>query len=694
MKRCPVAVRLILSISLTAFSLASSGAAESVRRIGPFASAKARLTRGEEYPGASGVVIWTNGGARISYDFSRGGVYVALDLGQLAEGAKAVTGRFSNPSESVLGLTLRARDSKGDFYLADAVLEPKVEDGLVEVPVSKLVWRWGASTNAADRLAVKWPIRVGLLFTPRVKKAQGVVEVRDLRARTTADAAAQPDWTFVGEVDRFGGVYYGGEDVTLVARSFNLNTDGKPSALKLSVARVWDWRGHLVCSPRLADEKDVLRLTEPQLRNRFGAFRVEFFGRLASGNEELLGETRFVRLNGRSRPVPWCGTCFHRWNDLRRFDLMAAAGIGTVRNALHWPSGEKRKGEYETPADFRRSIDRLRELGIEPIIQLIGKNKIYDDPLDAEAFARWTAYAASVSAKDVNSFEIWNEPFGFGFGEPGKHPWTDWSWLGRFVEFSRKAVSAVRQVRPDATISVASDDYADGLALLKAGLASREDSVAFHPYVHARDPRPERFSMFWKDGGATLRKVMAEHGGASRLCITELGWTTFGSDRTGRSDHRFSNRGFYPSVSHEEQAWYLVRAYLMARTAGVEAICQYDFQDDGNQRDNTEHNFGLVFADFSPKPSFAAVAFLTRILGDARPQGELSENPADYRVTSFVRVKRRILAAWAVESDVVWTLPSDFGPVARCYDMMGNAMPVLEKRTFPLTESPIYVVEQ
>ncbi|MBQ0033455.1 MAG: hypothetical protein KBT68_11745 [bacterium] len=59
MKRCPVAVRLALSICLTAFSLVSSGAAESVRRIGPFASARARLTRGEEYPGAAGDVVWT-----------------------------------------------------------------------------------------------------------------------------------------------------------------------------------------------------------------------------------------------------------------------------------------------------------------------------------------------------------------------------------------------------------------------------------------------------------------------------------------------------------------------------------------------------------------------------------------------------------------------------------------------------------
>ena len=59
MKKCRIAARQILSIVLTVISFASADAAESVRRIGPFASARARLTRGEEYPGAAGDVVWT-----------------------------------------------------------------------------------------------------------------------------------------------------------------------------------------------------------------------------------------------------------------------------------------------------------------------------------------------------------------------------------------------------------------------------------------------------------------------------------------------------------------------------------------------------------------------------------------------------------------------------------------------------------
>lgn len=48
---------------------------------------------------------------------------------------------------------------------------------------------------------------------------------------------------------------------------------------------------------------------------------------------------------------------------------------------------------------------------------------------------------------------------------------------------------------------------------------------------------------------------------------------------------------------------------------------QYDFQDDGPRRDYTEHNFGMTFQNLTPKPSFAAVAFMTLTWTGPRVEG-------------------------------------------------------------------------
>lgn len=124
------------------------------------------------------------------------------------------------------------------------------------------------------------------------------------------------------------------------------------------------------------------------------------------------------------------------------------------------------------------------------------------------------------------------------------------------------------------------------------------------------------------------------------------------------------------------------------------------FADWGKDPYYTEHNFGLLDYDFNPKPAYFAVAFMTRLLGDMEPDGELGETPANFRVARFAKFrdaerKKAVLAAWSVYGEGVrWKLPDEYALPAKVYDLMGNecSAEVLDCGDIILSEAPVYLV--
>jgi hypothetical protein len=171
--------------------------------------------------------------------------------------------------------------------------------------------------------------------------------------------------------------------------------------------------------------------------------------------------------------------------------------------------------------------------------------------------------------------------------------------------------------------------------------------------------------------------------------ITEAGWTTYEGEM-----QYLAIAGGYPRSSLIHQAQYLVRMYLSARAAGVEYSTQYDFRDDGPNRSYTEHNFGLVHEDFSPKPSLLAVAAMTRLVGQGKFVRDLAPDPATARAYVFDVNGTAVICAYAIENDIQLTLPVGADHLEQA-DLMGNRRPLAApggQVTLDLTEQPIYLV--
>lgn len=671
-------------------AVAALSAADARRvRLEDFSHPAGGVTLGGEFPGAKAELSFEGADsdrfARLSFDLSKGN-YVGYELNTaVPAGTSGLAFRVRTPGAARPRLFCRVLDADGQYHAYRTVFEPR--DGWTEVGYDFAAGHghWGGKNDGV----LRWPLKTVTLGIEidRSLSPTGALEVADVVARTTASRMEMPAAKIRCVPSRFGALYGPAENAVFDCSLFEREPGQPRPKLRCTVT---DWRDAPVLVRELAEADTRLTLTPTDLGDRLGAFRLQV---AATETNACLAPVSvwFARLSSnRVKPCPWIGSGLHGghgWGrgDFRFLDILATAGIGVVRDEPGWSAIERAKGVYKVPDNFDKLVDGLHARGIGFNVILDYGNKVYENPLDPDAFAKWCAFMAGRYGDRVRTWEIWNEPQNFWFRQQyGK---TNDTWVAKFVELTRKADDAIRAVRPDADVAVTAEDVWPLLKqMLELGVAKRHNIVSFHPYCHDQ-PRPER-EVFCRNGLAELREAAAKHGGAKRFIITEAGWTTY----TGKMKY-LEVAGGYPKSSYVHQAQYLVRMYAQARQQGVEYACQYDFKDDGPDRSYTENNFGLVHEDYSPKPSLAAVAQLARTLGDAEPGGDCSIEPAKYRFYRFHRPDGDVYLAWAVEGACEVGIPAELGRGFEVCDLMGNPVhrPVLKNGRIALDECPVYL---
>lgn len=685
---------LILLIGLAAAIVVEGAVHSRLVRFTDFSSPFCGLTLGGEFPGAKGTLAngQENGVRfdRVSYDLTRGH-YVGFIFNEpLPAGTSQVKFRLRVPNATSATLFVRYHDATGQDHLHRLAARPGAVWQDFTCPVKASGSHWNGANDGVLHLPVK-SVVLGLEVRNSTVRT-GTFDVADYVITTTADEHTLPPFTLACAPMRFGGLYQPDESATFNVRRFvrdvNLSLN---RTFNLDVV-VTDWNDTPVFTKTVpATERDTLTISPKNLKNRFGAFKVTLTSKC--GTSTAKASTWFARLTGPApKPCYWVGTGTHGghgWahGDLRYLDILTEAGIGMVRDDFNWQGCEDGADNFKMPPRFRAYAEALHARGIALNCIFNGRSTVHANPYDPQAAAKWCAWAVKEFGDTVNDYELWNEPHNFGFRQHYQKGTKDNDgWMRKFVDCSRACRDAIRAVRPQANILLTAEDVpAFFNRMIEFGIARDNDVLSFHPYCHAQI-RPER-EMFFKDDGAAIRKLAAARGGAHRFRITEAGWTTVISTNM---THAFV--GCYPRATYHDQARYMVRMFLLARSLGIESAMQYDFRNDGSDRYYTENNFGLVHEDYSPKPSLAAVAFMTRLIGHAQPQGALSKDRQKYRIYRFKDSARDVLAGWSVEGDAEVELPTGWER-ANVRDLQGNQIPLpLSKGRLRLTETPIYLV--
>jgi hypothetical protein len=101
-------------------------------------------------------------------------------------------------------------------------------------------------------------------------------------------------------------------------------------------------------------------------------------------------------------------------------------------------------------------------------------------------------------------------------------------------------------------------------------------------------------------------------------------------------------------IDTTRQAAYLARAWFLARTVpSIKGIWWYDLINDGNKRDDQEHNFGLLNVDLSPKPAYSVLKAISPYLKDFEYDASASLQSDGLYKLVFSDGRERIVVAWA-----------------------------------------------
>jgi len=329
-------------------------------------------------------------------------------------------------------------------------------------------------------------------------------------------------------------------------------------------------------------------------------------------------------------------------------ELIAAAGFKVVRMDFVWEATEKARGRYDW-SDYETLSANLARRGLRPLYILDYSHHLYEETVEAKnpitgqpdravaaprkpesvaAFASWAAAAARHFQGRGVIWEIWNEP-NITF-------WRPQPCVADYTTLALATAKALRAADPAATIigpatSGFDRDFLE--TLLASGVLAYLDGVSVHPYRDYAQP-PETAA----EDYAKLRAQIARHAPAARQ-----GRLPVLSGEWGYATH---SRG----VDLNTHAAFAVRQQLANLWCHVPLSIWYDWKDDGPDRNNREHNFGVVFADLKPKPAFHALQTFTRELNGCRVVGR---HPAG-REEDFILVLRDAgggtkLAAWTLK---------------------------------------------
>ena len=332
----------------------------------------------------------------------------------------------------------------------------------------------------------------------------------------------------------------------------------------------------------------------------------------------------------------------------RDLDVIRDAGAKWVRIDINWAQIQSRgPSSYDWDA-----IDRVVEGATSRGMSVLGgilytpgwarpagtESTYRPDPDQYAAFAERAV--AHYSALGVHTYEVWNEPNAKAF-------WTPAPDVGDYTALLKAAYPAIKAADPRATVVSGSTAPAPAegadmtpvrflRGIYAAGGGDSFDAVGHHPYCWPAYPGDQEDWSAWYQMYGTnpsLRSVMVDNGDAAK----QIWATEFGAPTDGPAGSH---------VSEDTQAKMLSRAYsVWSRYDWAGPLFAYQGRDYGTDTSTRENFFGLLRADWSPKPAYdayrSAVATAT---GSPTPPPTSTPNPTptptSTPTSTEVKVKR------------------------------------------------------
>lgn len=361
------------------------------------------------------------------------------------------------------------------------------------------------------------------------------------------------------------------------------------------------------------------------------------------------------------------GVCSH---DLHLSDsrsqgnqLLRDAGIESVRTDAHWAFLERNRGQYKVEPHWHRYLAGTEAQGLDSLFILGYGNSFYGDgekprsePVRA-AFNRYVAFVAQQFRGRIKHYEVWNE---WDVENP-----TDPQFTQDYARLIVDAAGIIRQHDPDAKVlagAVTTQGIESGFALrlIEAGVMQSIDGLSLHPYVHCRG-RGKNTPEAWIEWLAKVDLELSRAAGEPvPLYLTEMGWPAYQGSC---------------GIDERLQAAYLARSFFLARTLpNVRGYWWYDFRNDGTDKREREHNFGLLRQDYSRKPAYPVLKAISPIIQNYQFLGHAGEAGKGTVLLHFGNADEQLLVGWSTDKTRSVTIESA-GKVPGGLELIDTAQP-------------------
>ena len=357
---------------------------------------------------------------------------------------------------------------------------------------------------------------------------------------------------------------------------------------------------------------------------------------------------------------------------------ISQSGVRWVRMDFDWSQTERKASMYDFSA-YGRLISECEKYNIKILFILGYANSLYDNgyspstALGRKAFSKWVAAAVKKFKGRGILWELYNEP-NVGFWQP-KPNVKHYILLAKSVGNAIHAVSVNEQYIGPAGANI---DLPFLEECFKADLLSQWSAVSIHPYRY-RDAIPESVVPEYD----RLKLLISKYSPKNKkvpILSGEWGYTT---QDTG--------------VTLQVQAKYLARQWLINLSNDIPLSIWYDWRNDGNDPNNHEQNFGMIFYDHSLKPAYFASKTLTATLKDLDFYKRIRTGNDNEYILLFKKLSKLVVVAWVTNPNLHQVEFEVSGSEYRQLNYLGSKVSTVNSKSrrlrVTLDDSPQYFIQ-
>ena len=351
----------------------------------------------------------------------------------------------------------------------------------------------------------------------------------------------------------------------------------------------------------------------------------------------------------------------------RPLELARDAGITALKDDAFWSTAEPSPNQMRIVPPWRNYLSTATSLNLDRLTILDYSTSFHNNAKPGsgkvkDGYLKYVDYVAGQLGNRVNYYEIWNE---WDLDAP-----KDAGSAAAYAKLVQDAVPLIRkhtvgQNGTPAKIlagSITPEGMNFGFAdhLIDAGMLDHIDGFSVHPYAHCAgggQNNPESWVNWMRQYERHIREKAKRD---VPIYITEMAWPS----HTGACGN-----------TPDTQAAYMARIMFFARTIpNLKGMWWYDLINDGPDRTDQEHNFGLLNQDLSPKPAYDVLKVISPFIKDFTYEPESSVWTDNLYLLHFKKGEERVIVGWSGGKTRDKTVVSD-APQQGAVKLLDTAQP-------------------